>query len=84
VEHSYDKDVQEFAEKIHSRLLETGLLLNIPNVVIDICYEETEISDHKKNLRLVEINMFETASFYACDLDNIYGAWAEQVQKSND
>ena len=28
--------------------------------------------------KLVEINGFETASFYAADLAKIYGAWARQ------
>jgi hypothetical protein len=43
---------------------------NIFNFVIDVAIVE-------KDLRLVEINAFETASFYASDLNKIYKKWAE-------
>ncbi len=45
--------------------------LNIFDYVLDVALVG-------KDIRLVEVNAFETASFYGCDLDKIYSALAGQ------
>jgi len=59
--------VIEFAEKISN----TSYFRNIFNYVIDV-------AEIQKKLHLIEINAFETASFYAADLDKIYKYWAQK------
>ena len=80
--YEYDKDVQKFAEVIMDKLIASGFVLNIPNIVIDIAIKEEDISLKYPRLNLIEINMFETASFYACDLDKVYSTWQQQIFKS--
>jgi hypothetical protein len=73
--------IRQFAEKVLKKLQGTGHILNIPNLVIDVAnFDYT----NTKSPALIEINMFETASFYACDLDKIYSAWQQQIFKSNE
>jgi hypothetical protein len=79
VENITSRAVQSYAESIMNKLKDSGYALNMYNLVIDVA----EFSESwYKQLALVEINMFETASFYACDLDKIYSAWQQQSFKS--
>lgn len=59
-------EVIEFAKKIAA----DDYFLNIFEYVIDVAEVGGE-------LKLVEINAFETASFYGADLDALYKAWSE-------
>lgn len=61
--------VIEFAQKISS----DDYFTNVRNFVIDICQSNG-------SLYLLEINSFESSSFYGCDLDKIYSTWAKQIQ----
>jgi len=82
VVYEHNPNVQKFAETIMNKLVNNGFALNIPNIVIDIAINESDCSVVYPRLKLIEINMFETASFYACDLDKIYSAWQQQIFKS--
>lgn len=79
VVYEYDKQVAMYAEVLMLFLVNKGFALNIPNLVIDVCYTDSTIVNPIKQLSLIEINMFETASFYSCDIDKIYKAWQKQV-----
>jgi hypothetical protein len=79
--HYFDEEIKTFAEKVLERLQDSGYILNIPNLVIDVANFKHCVF---KQPALIEINMFETASFYACDLDKIYSAWQQQIFKSNE
>ena len=61
-----EEKVITFAKKIAKE----NYFINIFDFVIDI--GETE-----DGLKLIEINAFETSSFYGADLDKIYKTWAE-------
>lgn len=39
-----------------------------------------DVGQTPKGLRLIEVNGFETASFYAANLHKVYQAWAESFQ----
>lgn len=41
-----------------------------------------DIGAVEKQLKLVEVNGFETSSFYAADLDAIYSAWADSLSEA--
>lgn len=60
--------VREYAQFLAAK----PYFINIFDFVLDI-------GKTQDGLRLVEINGFETASFYAADLDAIYSAWSETV-----
>jgi ATP-grasp domain, R2K clade family 3 len=68
-ESTIPSEVVELAKKI----AKNDYFLNIFNFVIDICE-----SDGK--LFLLEINSFESGSFYAMDLDKIYKNWADSIK----
>ncbi len=63
--------VVEFAENV----AKDDYFLNVGNFVLDFC----ECCDR---LALVEINAFETSSFYGADLDKIYSAWAAFINSN--
>jgi hypothetical protein len=68
-------DIPNQVVELASKIANTDYFINIPNFVIDICQ-----SDGK--LFLLEINSFESSSFYGCDLDKIYKTWSTAIQNS--
>lgn len=62
------EDVIEFAKKLAAH----DYFANIFDFVIDV-------GECDNGLKLVEINGFETASFYAADLAKIYSAWSKSL-----
>lgn len=78
---SGELDVQPYvpnqAREVAERIGGHEYFCNIWDAVIDI----GRVGDEYK---LVEINGFETSSFYAADCDAIYRAWAESLQMEID
>lgn len=70
---SIEAGVPEKVVEMAVRLSKEDYFLNIFDFVIDI----GEVEDR---LALVEINGFETASFYGADLDKVYSAWAKSLE----
>jgi hypothetical protein len=60
------RDVWEFAETVGR----DPFFLNTFDFVIDI-------AETPEGLKLVEVNAFETASFYAADLKTVYKIWTQ-------
>lgn len=69
-EKSVDPEVPEEVKAYAIKISEDDFFINLFEFVIDVV--ETD-----KGLRMVEINCFNTASFYAADLDVIYSTWAK-------
>lgn len=68
-------DIPNQVVELTSKIANNDYFINIPNFVIDICQ-----SDGK--LYLLEINSFESSSFYICDLDKIYKTWSNTIKNS--
>lgn len=64
------KEIPEEVVNYAKRLAEDDYFLNIFEFVIDV-------AELDYRLALVEINGFETASFYGADLDLVYKTWSE-------
>lgn len=62
------EEVGSYAEKLVAS--SNGYFQNIFDFVIDV-------GEVNSGLKMIEINAFETASFYAADLDKIYSDWAK-------
>ena len=76
VAHEYNEEARVFADKIANVLIDIGYASIISNFVIDVAKVENEY-------KLIEINCFETASFYACDLNKIYSEWQKHIIEWN-
>jgi len=63
--------IADFARKI----AEEAYFANVGNFIIDL-------AETSSGLYLLEINAFETASFYSCGLDKIYKAWANSLNEN--
>ena len=59
-------------QQLASKIAESDYFINEPNFVIDIC-------ESGGKLFLLEINSFESSSFYGTDLDKIYLTWAKTL-----
>lgn len=74
VVHEWNIQVEQLCNTIHQKLIfsDPNIGPNYPNIVIDIGQVDGKFY-------LIEINCFETASFYGCDLDKIYSAWSQML-----
>ncbi len=57
-------------------IAEDDYFINLGEFVLDIGYL------HGIGFKLIEVNAFETSSFYTCDLDKIYKAWSDSFKNS--
>lgn len=70
-----ENKIPEYVVKFASDIARTDYFLNIYDFVIDIC-------ESNGSLFLLEINSFNSSSFYGCNLDKIYSAWAITINNN--
>lgn len=75
-ENHISREVPEEVVERAKEIASNEFFTNVFDFVLDI----GSLGKGKHNLKLVEVNAFETSSFYDADLDAIYKAWAEPIE----
>ena len=67
-------------EQVPSEVLELGSLLAQKDYFLNVFDFVIDIAETSDGLRVLEVNAFETASFYAADLGKVYAKWGEALK----